>query len=160
AEAEDKLMKAKGSDKDIAQIVKRVDDVRKKLAASAEQWKLIAMDKDVDAKKYGYLDKDSGGSPYCHSPMEELVRWRLWERTGGGLMAELGSHQLDASGIFISASHPLDEHGKPRKIRPLTVSAVGGRHLYGRTRDCEDHVYCTYEYPGPEWEPSENSEKN
>ena len=35
--------------------------------------------------------------------IEELIRWRLWNRTGGGLMAELGSHQLDASSIFISA---------------------------------------------------------
>ena len=37
---------------------------------------------------------------YRRSPLEELIRWRLWNRTGGGLMAELGSHQLDASGIF------------------------------------------------------------
>ena len=35
--------------------------------------------------------------------LEELIRWRLWNRTAGGLMAELGSHQLDASSIFISA---------------------------------------------------------
>ncbi|HZZ80356.1 MAG TPA: Gfo/Idh/MocA family oxidoreductase, partial [Gemmataceae bacterium] len=33
--------------------------------------------------------------------MEELVRWRLYTRTGGGLMAELGSHQLDACSIFL-----------------------------------------------------------
>jgi len=160
AEAEDKLFKAKGSDKEIASLVKRVEDVRRKLDSSMAQWKLIEMDKDVDAKKYGYLDKNSGGSPYCNSPQEELIRWRLWERTGGGLMAELGSHQLDASGIFISASHPLGEDGKPKKIRPLSVTAVGGRHLYGRNRDCEDHVYCTYEYPGPKYDPSPSSPDN
>ncbi len=33
--------------------------------------------------------------------MEELVRWRLFQRTGGGLMAELGSHQLDARQYFL-----------------------------------------------------------
>jgi len=68
----------------------------------------------------------------------------LWERTGGGLMAELGSHQLDASGIFISAMGP--EGGK---ALPLTVQAVGGRSLFPMDRECEDHVYCMYEFPAP-----------
>ncbi|MGH7201044.1 MAG: Gfo/Idh/MocA family oxidoreductase, partial [Planctomycetaceae bacterium] len=40
--------------------------------------------KDVVSGKYGY------------ESLEELVNWRLYNRTGGGLMAELGSHQLDA----------------------------------------------------------------
>ncbi len=160
AEAEEALFKAKGSDKEIAKLVKRVEDVRKKLSSSGEVWKRIEMDNAVDAKKYGYLDRSSGGSPYCNSPAEELFRWRLWDRTGGGLMAELGSHQLDASGIFISASHPVGEDGKPKKVRPLTVTAIGGRHLYGRNRDCEDHVYCTYEYPSPDYDPTPESEGN
>jgi len=160
AEAKELLLKAQGEYKESAKQIKRIEDLTKRLASAGEQWKLIEKDMEVDAKKYGYLDKNTGGSPYCDSPLMELIRWRLWERTGGGLMAELGSHQLDASGIFISASHPLGEDGKPQKIRPLTVTAIGGRHLYGRTRDCEDHVYCTYEYPGPEFDPSEGSEKN
>ena len=80
--------------------------------------------------------------------MEELVRWRLWQRTGGGLMAELGSHQLDASTIFCSA---LRKDGT--KAHPLTVHAVGGRHIFPEDRDAEDHVYCTYEFPGPEYDP-------
>ena len=50
--------------------------------------------------------------------LEELIRWRLWNRTGGGLMAELGSHQLDAAGIFISG---LRQDGQ--KALPLSVSA-------------------------------------
>ena len=40
---------------------------------------------------------------YDGPAIEELIRWRLWDRTGAGLMAELGSHQLDAAGIFIHA---------------------------------------------------------
>ncbi len=33
--------------------------------------------------------------------LEELIRWRIFARkTGAGLMAELGSHQLDAASIF------------------------------------------------------------
>ena len=78
-------------------------------------------------------------------PLEELIRWRLWNRTGGGLMAELGSHQLDAASIFISG---LRNDGE--KALPLTVSAVGGRSSFPLDRDCEDHVYCMYEFPGPE----------
>ena len=81
--------------------------------------------------------------------MEELVRWRIWERTGGGLMAELGSHQLDAASIFCSA---LRKDGS--KAHPLTVHAAGGRHIFGLDRDAEDHVYCMFEFPGPEYDPN------
>ncbi len=76
-----------------------------------------------------------------------MIRWRIWERTGGGLMAELGSHQLDAAGIFISA---LNEDHK--KALPLTVSAMGGRQIFPLDRDCEDHVYCIYQFPSPQYE--------
>ena len=58
-------------------------------------------------------------------------------------MAELGSHQLDASGIFISAMRE-----DKKKVLPLSVTAVGGRHIFPPDRDCEDHVYSTFEYPG------------
>ena len=71
--------------------------------------------------------------------LKELVRWRLYNRTGGGLMAELGSHQLDACSIFL---------GDVRK-KPIAVTAIGGKHFYEDDRDVEDHVYCTYEFPGP-----------
>ncbi|MSQ92962.1 MAG: Gfo/Idh/MocA family oxidoreductase [Gemmataceae bacterium] len=68
--------------------------------------------------------------------LNELVRWRLYTRTGGGLMAELGSHQLDACSIFLG------------KKKPLSVTAVGGTHFYQDNREVEDHVYCIYEFPG------------
>jgi len=68
----------------------------------------------------------------------------LWDRTGGGLMAELGSHQLDAASIFISAlSQKTGKH-----VHPLTVHAVGGRHIFPLDRDADDHVYCSFEFPG------------
>jgi len=107
---------------------------------------MIYADHVVDASKYGYLEKKitSGEQSYTYSPLEELIRWRLWERTGGGLMAELGSHQLDASGIFVSAMHEGNV-----KVNPLSVSAVGGRHIFPLDRECDDHVYCQFEYPAP-----------
>jgi predicted dehydrogenase len=80
-------------------------------------------DARVDFAKYGYKS------------MDELVRWRLRQRTGAGLMAELGSHQLDACGILLGGSHPL------------AVSGVGVKSFFTDDREVEDHVYLTYEYP-------------
>lgn len=80
-------------------------------------------DKNVDYQKYGYRS------------LKELVRWRLYNRTGGGLMAELGSHQLDACSIFLG------------KVHPVSVSGVGGKYFYTDDRECEDHVYCDFEMP-------------
>ena len=79
------------------------------------------------AKKYGFDN------------VEQLVRWRLYDKTGGGLMAELGSHQLDASSIFLG------------KVHPISVMGVGGKFFYGpgrNDRESDDGVFVTYEFPG------------
>jgi predicted dehydrogenase len=83
-------------------------------------------------KKYGYKS------------VLELCRWRLFNRTGGGLMAELGSHQLDACSIFLGHVHPI------------AVTGVGTHSLYGfepgdgkpNPREIDDHIFATYEFPG------------
>ena len=107
-------------------------------------------DSDVAAEMFGYTEKQlPDGSP--RTPLEELIRWRLWNRTGGGLMAELGSHQLDAAGIFISAMH-----GKGKKVKPLTVTAVGNRSIFPDDREVDDHVYCMFEYPAPDYAENPN----
>ena len=114
-------------------------------ARQIAQWEKWNEDQFVAASQYGYEDDDKiYGDGRNRSALEELVRWRLWDRTGGGLMAELGSHQLDASSIFISALS--QETGK--HVHPLTVNAVGGRHLFPFDRDADDHVYCMFEFPG------------
>ncbi len=89
---------------------------------------------DADKKE---LEKDI--RKWGYKSMEELVRWRLFKRTGGGLMAELGSHQLDACSIFLG------------KVKPLAVTGVGGKYFYHDDREVEDHVFCTYEFPGPKY---------
>jgi predicted dehydrogenase len=111
------------------------------------QWTAWDSDKTVKAEDYDYqsITLEDGRN---RSALEELIRWRLWDRTGGGLMAELGSHQLDAASIFISA---LRADGK--KAHPLTVYAVGGRSIFPRDRDADDHVYCMFEFPGPGYVP-------
>jgi predicted dehydrogenase len=80
-------------------------------------------------------------SIHKYKNIEELVRWRIYQRTGGGLMAELGSHQLDACSIFLG------------KKKPLSVTAVGGKNFYQDNREVEDHVYCTFEFPGANYNP-------
>jgi predicted dehydrogenase len=84
--------------------------------------KVPAEDQNVDFRKYGYQS------------LEEMVRWRLSKRTGEGLMAELGSHQLDACGILLG-------------MHPSAVSGVAVNSFFTDGREVEDHVYLTYEYP-------------
>jgi len=90
--------------------------------------------KAVDKKDREELEAKLAELDY--KSMEELVRWRLFQRTGGGLMAELGSHQLDACSIFLG------------KVHPLHVSGVGGKFFYRDEREIEDHVFVTFEFPG------------
>ena len=66
-------------------------------------------------------------------------------------MAELGSHQLDAASIFTAASR---EDGK--KVKPISVVGVGGRHIFPLDRDCDDHVYCMFEFPAQGFETDPN----
>lgn len=141
----------KSIENQLKSFVKALDETDSKsdketLEKKVAQWSAWLLDKEVEAAKFGYEDKVLAHGR-TRSAMEELVRWRLWQRTGGGLMAELGSHQLDAASIFCSA---LRQDGK--KAHPLTVHAVGGRHIFPSDREVEDHVYCTYEFPGPEYE--------
>jgi predicted dehydrogenase len=94
------------------------------------------------AQKYGYQATTYNGRP--RPALEELINWRLWNRTAAGLMAELGSHQLDAASIFISAMKK--ERGQ--HVHPLAVTALGNRSIFPNDRECEDHVYCMVEFPG------------
>jgi predicted dehydrogenase len=76
-----------------------------------------------------------------YKSLEELVRWRLFNRTGAGLMAELGSHQLDACSIFLG------------KVHPLAVSGLGTKSFYRDEynrgeREVDDHIFVTFEFPG------------
>ena len=114
----------------------------------SDSWRKPVRDGDekLDAKRlqeFGYED------PY------QLVNWRLYNETGGGLMAELGSHQMDAASIFLG------------KVHPRSVQGFGGRNFYGvqgvgsldkqkDDREIDDHIYVTYEFPGPHYEEDPN----
>lgn len=109
------------------------------------------------AAEYGYKSEEfqieGADKPYPRPAGEELIRWRLFDRTSAGLMAELGSHQLDAASIFIASMFGgVKQH-------PLNVTAVATRsifptHLAGVAldRDADDHVHCMYEYRDPDYD--------
>ena len=136
------LKKASGS---------KAEAIQKKIAQKEAQIADKVL-KDT-AADFGYQDKvlpgGEGFEDYRRPAVEELIRWRLWDRTGGGLMAELGSHQLDAASIFISAMHG----GK--KQRPLCVHAMASRPIFPVDRDVQDHVYCLFEFPAPDYDPKD-----
>jgi predicted dehydrogenase len=148
-----------GSDKIIDEIVEDIKNFEnavkkggrspaemKELEMKLAQWRRWDEDKNINVKNYGYEDRTLSNGRVVPA-LEELIRWRIWERTGGGLMAELGSHQLDASSIFVSA---LRQDGK--KAHPISVHVVGGRHTFPLDRDAADHVYCMFEFPAPGYE--------
>jgi predicted dehydrogenase len=88
---------------------------------------------------YDALNDKAKLQKYGFDSVEQLIRWRTYEATGGGLMVELGSHQLDACSIFLG------------KVHPLAVTGVGVKSFYGpgrNDRECDDHVFVTYEFPG------------
>ncbi len=113
-----------------------------------DSWRNSIPKEDMEAlqgqvEEYGFKD------------VEQLVNWRLYNETGGGLMAELGSHQLDACSIFLG------------KVHPVAVQGYGGRNFYGvkgvgspdkqaDDREIDDHVYVTLEFPGPHYHEDKN----
>ncbi len=108
-----------------------------------DSWNKKVDPKDLESLK----DRIKDYKEYGFDSVEQLVNWRVYNKTGGGLMAELGSHQLDASSIFLG------------KVKPIAVSGFGGKNFYGvkgvgskdkqeDKREIDDHVYVTFEFPG------------
>ena len=151
-------LKECGNPKDMAIWEKKVLQKKKQIEDSVL--------KDT-AAKFGYqeyLIKDGKGEVvYTCPPAEELIRWRLWDRTGAGLMAELGSHQLDASSIFVAAA--IEAHMSQEELaklpggtlhpHPISLMAAGTRPIFPPDRDVEDHVFCIIEFPAPGYDPND-----
>lgn len=113
-----------------------------------DSWNKSIPKEDEDALK-------SNVTEYGYDDVDHLVNWRLYNSTGGGLMAELGSHQLDACSIFLG------------KVHPIAVQGYGGKNFYGvpgvgsedkqkDDREIDDHVYVTFEFPGKNYHPKDN----
>jgi predicted dehydrogenase len=77
---------------------------------------------------------DFDPSPWGYPSWEHLLNWRLYWKYSKGLLAELGSHQVNISNWFFGAV-------------PEAVHASGGVYRFKDGREVEDHVYATFEYP-------------
>ena len=65
--------------------------------------------------------------------LEKKLNWRLYKAYSGGLMAELGSHQMDVVNWFLGA-------------HPKRVFASGGIEYFRDGREVCDNISCLYEY--------------
>ncbi len=68
--------------------------------------------------------------------LERRLNWRLYRDTSGGLMTELGSHQLDVVNWLLKAT-------------PKRVVSAGGIDYWRDGREVFDNIFCTYEYELP-----------
>ncbi len=68
--------------------------------------------------------------------LEERLNWRLFKNRSRGLMAELGSHQLDVANWILGAA-------------PTSVIASGGIDYWKDGREVHDNVFCIYDYVVP-----------
>jgi predicted dehydrogenase len=66
---------------------------------------------------------------------EELTNWRLYRKSSQGLMAELGSHQIDVVNWMVGEV-------------PSSVVGIGGLDFWKDGRDINDNVQLVFEYPG------------
>lgn len=66
---------------------------------------------------------------------ERLLNWRMYREYSGGLMAELGSHQIDVANWAIGAE-------------PVSVIGTGGIDYWKDGREVCDNVEVVFEYPG------------
>jgi hypothetical protein len=65
---------------------------------------------------------------------ERLLNWRVYREYSGGLMAELGSHQVDIADWAFQSE-------------PVSVVGVGGLDYWKDGRDIFDNVSVIFEYP-------------
>jgi predicted dehydrogenase len=65
--------------------------------------------------------------------LERRLNWRLYRASSRGLMAELGSHQMDVVNWFLG-------------VHPRRVIASGGIDYYRDGREVFDNISCLYEY--------------
>jgi len=72
--------------------------------------------------------------PVGKDATEELVNWRLYRKSSQGLMAELGSHQVDVVNWIVGQT-------------PSAVVGIGGLDYWKDGRDVFDNVQVVYEYP-------------
>lgn len=72
--------------------------------------------------------------PVVDTKLERQINWRLYREYSGGLMAELGSHQIDVINWAVGAE-------------PISVTGDGGINHWKDGRETNDNVQAIFEYP-------------
>jgi predicted dehydrogenase len=72
---------------------------------------------------------------YGYENMHQFRNWRWFRRYSGGIISDLGAHQIDVFNWFLGAN-------------PRSVLAGGGRDYYPN-HEWYDNVFAIYEYPTP-----------
>jgi predicted dehydrogenase len=73
---------------------------------------------------------------YGYANMHEFRNWRWFKRYSGGVISDLGAHQIDVFNWMLGAN-------------PISVLAGGGRDYYPN-HEWYDNAFAIYEFPGPE----------
>jgi len=72
---------------------------------------------------------------YGYANMHEFRNWRWFKKYSGGVISDLGAHQIDVFNWMLGAN-------------PVSVLAGGGRDYYPN-HEWYDNVFAIYEYPTP-----------
>jgi len=84
---------------------------------------------------------------------DRLANWRLYRKRSQGLMAELGSHQIDVTNWFLGGNMSFLHREKTGKdvaahdLHPIAVVGVGGVDYWKDGREVFDNVQVIFEYP-------------
>jgi predicted dehydrogenase len=73
---------------------------------------------------------------YGYDTMDHFRNWRWCKKYGGGVIADLGSHQIDIFGWFLG-------------VNPKSVMAAGGNDYY-KDFEWPDNVMAIYEFDTPQ----------
>jgi predicted dehydrogenase len=84
---------------------------------------------------YGYWHRNyNWRRPVPDPSLERLINWRLYREYSGGLLAELGSHQIDVANWIFGEG-------------PTSVIGTGGITFYRDGRETFDNVQAVFTYP-------------
>lgn len=133
---------------------------------NSDAWQKWGAAKKEDRELLTKMEKSGELKDFGYDTARKLIDWRLYNSTGGGLMAELGSHQMDAASIFLGKVHPLavqgfggknffgvnweEEVGEEKELK-----GVGPASAWNDDRDIDDQIFVTFEFPGRHHEKNE-----
>lgn len=97
------------------------------------------------------LPKEAAG--WSEKELDRLLNWRLYKERSRGLLAELGSHQIDVANWFlgINTAQMAEKDPSLAKVKgdlhPIAVVGMGGIDYWKDGREVYDNVQVIFEYP-------------